>query len=138
MRLLLTSDLHFRLPWLEWLLAEAKSGKWGLIVLGGDQEDMFGPAGKQVTEWEDVYAEMKRLRIPLVACGGNHDRFTHGLHLASKPAVLIHAGDVSGLETVVIDARLIVTICPWNFGRWSALENVKTQRPDLPLQPHLQ
>lgn len=75
---------------------------------------------------------MKRLGVPVVACGGNHDGFTHGLHLSSGPEKLTHVDEVPGLETVVIDPRLIVTICPWNFGRWSVLATVKEQRPELP------
>lgn len=128
MTILLTSDLHFRLPWLEWLVSEAKSGRWNLIGLGGDQEDLLNPSGKQKCEWEKVFAGVLRLGVPVVACGGNHDRFSRGVYLPGSPVKLTHAFDVPGLETVVIGSDLMVTICPWNFARWSALETIVKQR----------
>jgi Icc-related predicted phosphoesterase len=39
MKLLLTADLHFRIPWFRWLIEQAPS--YNLVCIAGDSLDMF-------------------------------------------------------------------------------------------------
>lgn len=68
MKLLLTSDLHSRWHWFDWI-AEAEVDA---ILIGGDLLDGFSPEGLlpqmvAVSQWA------AGLRCPLAVCSGNHD-----------------------------------------------------------------
>jgi hypothetical protein len=72
MRLLLTADLHCRLPWFKWL--EAQALRHEAVVISGDLLDVFHkePLKQQVkrtTSWLRSLAA----KTNVVLCSGNHD-----------------------------------------------------------------
>ncbi|MGQ0802031.1 MAG: metallophosphoesterase family protein [Pseudomarimonas sp.] len=117
MRLLLTSDLHYRLPLYDWLM-QAASG-FDAVAIAGDHIDGGQPV--------PAYIQIKAIRAslsaiseqrPLFVCSGNHDlnaRDPAGEKYASwvqecRSAALAVDGDS------VLLGDTLITVCPWWDG----------------------
>ena len=73
MKLLLTADLHFHIPWFEWLREVAS--EYDLVAIGGDLldlENQQGMARQLIYLYEWVQRCVKR-PVNLTICTGNHD-----------------------------------------------------------------
>jgi predicted MPP superfamily phosphohydrolase len=71
-KFLLLTDLHYRLPWYQWLLHRGPD--FDLVCLGGDLLDMLSgtPRTQQVREIVPLLKELAA-KVPLAICSGNHD-----------------------------------------------------------------
>ena len=72
MRVLLTSDLHYTLPQLDWVASVA--GEYDLVVLAGDHLDIASivePDAQIAVVLE--YLSRIAAKTTVVACSGNHD-----------------------------------------------------------------
>jgi DNA repair exonuclease SbcCD nuclease subunit len=107
MRLLLTADLHCRLPWFKWL--EAQALRYEAVIISGDLLDVFHkePLKQQVkrtTSWLRSLAA----KTNVVLCSGNHDTidipFERGLCPMPEWVKKIEAGH---LDLYKRDLRLI-------------------------------
>ncbi|MDQ1705584.1 MAG: hypothetical protein QOF18_1950 [Frankiaceae bacterium] len=121
MRLLLVSDLHYRLRQYDWLMLAAGDATIAAdaVVIAGDLLDIRSavPINAQMVA---VVAQLRQLgaRIPVLAASGNHDLDTRGddgekaaQWLAHAPSPGVH---VDG-ESVLLGETLF-TICPWWDG----------------------
>jgi Icc-related predicted phosphoesterase len=72
MKLLLTTDLHYRLPWFRWLIEQAP--RYDLVCIAGDMLDMFksGTRLEQAREIRTLVRELADL-VHIAVCSGNHD-----------------------------------------------------------------
>jgi predicted MPP superfamily phosphohydrolase len=72
MKILLTADLHFRIDWFRWLIAQAPS--YDLVCLAGDVLDMFDVklTKEQAREVSILIRELADI-VPVAICSGNHD-----------------------------------------------------------------
>ena len=72
MRILVASDLHYRLKQYDWLLRAVEG--YDLLIIAGDLLDMAGFASIDA-QIVVVLKYMRRLQdqIPLMVCSGNHD-----------------------------------------------------------------
>jgi Icc-related predicted phosphoesterase len=121
MRLLLVSDLHYRLRQFDWLMTAAADVAIAAdaIVIAGDLLDIRSavPVNAQMVA---VTAQLRRLgeRIPVLIASGNHDLDARddagekaARWLLQDPAPGVHVDGAS----VLLDDTL-VTICPWWDG----------------------
>jgi predicted phosphodiesterase len=72
MKILITTDLHYREHWFRWLIE--KGTKYHLICIAGDLLDMFNgeprmEQAREVTRWIRELAAVTRVAV----CSGNHD-----------------------------------------------------------------
>src|SRR5215217_604838 len=98
MRILVVSDLHYRLPHYDWLLGAA--GKVDAVAIVGDLADVVSPVPHDVQAV--VVAEyLARLagRTTVLAASGNHD---------------LDGPGADGASVDVGDTRF--TVCPWWDG----------------------
>jgi Icc-related predicted phosphoesterase len=117
MKLMLVSDVHYRLKQYDWLFETA--GDVDVIVMSGDLLDIRSavPIGAQVAA---VSAQLSRIatRTTLLAASGNHDLDDRDAAHEKTASWLQHV-DVAALhvdgETVVIGSTLF-TICGWWDG----------------------
>ena len=116
MRILLASDLHYRLPQLDWVLDEGH--RHDLVVLAGDLLDL-GSAVPLETQIVALQTYVRRLAevTTVVLSSGNHDLTSRNDHDEKA------AGWIEALaEHAVVDwGRLDrdgfrVTVCPWWDG----------------------
>jgi Icc-related predicted phosphoesterase len=121
MRLLLVSDLHYRLRQFDWLLAAAADATIGAdaVVIAGDLLDIR-PAVPLNAQIVAVAAQLRLLgaRIPVLTASGNHDlvgRDDHGEKaagwMAHEPAPGVH---VDGDSVLIGDT--LISVCPWWDG----------------------
>lgn len=115
-RLLVTSDLHYRLPQLDWILDQAADVD--AVVLAGDLLDLSSavPLEAQIVLLQRFVAELGQATT--VALGsGNHDLTSRNAH-GEKAAAWIEAlADVAVVDWG--DFRrgdVLVTVCPWWDG----------------------
>ena len=117
MRLLLTSDLHYKLRQYDWLIGSA--ARFDVIVVAGDHIDAFLPVPSEVqiaalSATLTAVASQSRLLV----CSGNHDlnaRNGEGEKTADwLDAVRSAALAVDG-DSVVVD-DVLFTLCPWWDG----------------------
>ena len=71
MKLLLSSDLHYRADWFAWLLKAAP--KYDAVAVAGDLLDIDSELAPQIEFLRDWVRKMKRTGTPLFLCCGNHD-----------------------------------------------------------------
>lgn len=117
MKLLLTSDLHYTLPQLDWILDVA--GEFDAVVLAGDHLDLASPVDldAQITVSLEYFARLAP-RTNLVVCSGNHDLDSRNDH-DEKWASWIHAARDLGVST---DGDFVevggwgITVCGWWDG----------------------
>ncbi len=117
MRILVVSDLHYRLPHFDWLLGAAE--RVDAVALVGDLADVVSPVPHDVqtvvvTKYLGLLAEQTRV----FAASGNHDLDgpgAHGEQVASWLRRLDRSGlHVDGSSVDIGDTR--VTVCPWWDG----------------------
>jgi hypothetical protein len=104
MRVLLTSDLHYKLRQYDWLLGAAP--RFDVVVVAGDHVDAFSPVPGEV-QIAALSASLKALaqRCRLLVCSGNHDlnaRSADGEKIADWLAPVRDAGSGRG-DNVAVD-----------------------------------
>jgi Icc-related predicted phosphoesterase len=134
MRLLLTSDLHYKLRQYDWLMKRAP--EFDVVVVAGDHVDAFGavPSEVQIAALSATLAALARQGRVLV-CSGNHDldaRSPEGEMTASWLAAMRASGVAVDGDSVEI-GDMLFTICPWWDGpharaRAEALLDEQAQR----------
>jgi hypothetical protein len=112
MRLLLTAELHYRIPWFKWL--EAQAVHYEAIAICGDLLDVFykEPLKRQVqrtASWLRTLGE----KTSVVICSGNHDTIDIPVERAPGPvpAWLSDLGSVTTVDghTKVISDQIVIT-----------------------------
>lgn len=117
MRILVVSDLHYRLPHYDWLVTAAEDVD--VVALVGDLADVVNavPFTVQVVVLEK-YLGMLAEKATVLASSGNHDLDGPGPHGEQVAAWLQAAGEarvhVDGSSVDVDGTRF--TICPWWDG----------------------
>ena len=117
MRILVASDLHYRLPHYDWLVSAA--GNVDAVALAGDLSDVANPVPVEV---QSVvlrrYLAMLAEQTLVLAASGNHDLDGPGAHGEQVSGWLrdldldhVH-GD--GVSVDIGDVRF--TVCPWWDG----------------------
>jgi len=117
MRILVVSDLHYRLPHYDWLVAA--SADVDAVALVGDLADVVSPVPHEVqTVVLATYLARLAESTPVLAASGNHDLDgpgTHGEQVAGWLRRLSLEGVyVDGASVDVGDTRF--TVCPWWDG----------------------
>lgn len=117
MRVLLTSDLHYKLRQYDWLLGAAP--RFDVVVVAGDHVDAFSPVPGEV-QIAALSASLKALaqRCRLLVCSGNHDlnaRSADGEKIADWLAPVRDAAFGVDGDSVAVDDFLF-TVCPWWDG----------------------
>jgi Icc-related predicted phosphoesterase len=119
MRLLCTSDIHYRLPQLDWLVAQAATDDVDVVVMPGDHLQVVGaaPLAAQVVV-VSKYLDRIATSAVLLASSGNHDLDgpgTDGEQTASwLQRVRADGVHVDG-DSVDLDG-VRFTVCPWWDG----------------------
>ena len=117
MRLLLTSDLHYKLRQYDWLIGMA--AKFDVVVVAGDHVDAFSsvPSEVQIAALSATLGAVAQ-KSRLLVCSGNHDlnaRNGEGEKTADwLDPVRSAALAVDGDSVVVGD--MLFTLCPWWDG----------------------
>ena len=117
MRILVVSDLHYRLPHYDWLVGA--SSDVDAVALVGDLADVISPVPHEVqTVVLATYLGRLAERTPVFAASGNHDLDGPGEH-GEQVAGWLRRVDLEGLyvdgaSVDVGDTRF--TICPWWDG----------------------
>jgi Icc-related predicted phosphoesterase len=117
MRLLCTSDIHYRLPQLDWLLAQAADVD--VVVLPGDHLQVMGsaPLAAQVVVVSKYLARLAE-RAVVLASSGNHDLDGPGA-LGEQTAGWLRRLRADALhvdgESLDVDG-VRFTVCPWWDG----------------------
>ena len=117
MRLLLTSDLHYKLRQYDWLIGSAAG--FDVVVVAGDHIDAFLPVPSevQIAALSATLTAVAR-QSRLLVCSGNHDlnaRNGEGEKTADwLDAVRSAALAVDG-DSVLVD-DVLFTLCPWWDG----------------------
>jgi Icc-related predicted phosphoesterase len=117
MRILVVSDLHYRLPHYDWLVGA--SSDVDAVALVGDLADVVSPVPHEVqTVVLATYLGRLAERTPVFAASGNHDLDGPGEH-GEQVAGWLRRVDLEGLyvdgaSVDVGDTRF--TICPWWDG----------------------
>ncbi len=79
MRLLCTSDIHYRLPQLDWLVGQADD--FDLVVLPGDHLHVVDPVALEIQiVVVSKYLDRLAARAVVLASSGNHDLDGSGDH----------------------------------------------------------
>ncbi len=121
MRILLTSDLHYKLRQFDWLIGAAPH--FDAVVIAGDHIDISSPvpSGVQIAALSASLTAVAQ-KTRLMACSGNHDLNTRNRD-GEKTADWLDAVRSACLavdgDTVVVGDTLF-TVCPWwdgPFGR---------------------
>lgn len=117
MQLLLTSDLHYSLRHLDWLLSVAD--QFDVTVLAGDHLDISSPVALE-SQWVVVLRYLARLaeRTTVIASSGNHDLTARNAHGEKVAAWLLDGRDVGALVDGDSFDRdgVRITVCPWWDG----------------------
>jgi Icc-related predicted phosphoesterase len=135
MRILLTSDLHYRLRQYDWLIGAASS--FDAVVVAGDHIDGAStvPDGVQIAALSASLAALAQ-KSPLMVCSGNHDlnaRSRQGEKTADWLGAVRSATLAVDGDTVQVGETLF-TVCPWWDGPFARegvenlLENAARQR----------
>lgn len=117
MKLLLTSDLHYKLRQYDWLIAAAPD--FDAVVVAGDHVDGFGmvPAEVQIAALQASFGAIAQ-KTQLMVCSGNHDLNARN-EAGEKTADWLGSVRGSGLgvdgDSVKVGDTLI-TACPWWDG----------------------
>lgn len=117
MRILVVSDLHYRLAHYDWLLHAA--GEVDAVALVGDLADVVSPVPLEVqTVVLADYLRQLAERTEVYVASGNHDLDGPGEHGEQVAAWLRPLADrrthVDGSSVDVGDLR--ITVCPWWDG----------------------
>jgi Icc-related predicted phosphoesterase len=117
MRILLTSDLHYKLRQYDWLIGAAAS--FDAVVIAGDHLDAFlpVPGAVQIAALSASLAAVAK-SSRLLVCSGNHDlnaRNDGGEKTADWLAAIRSAALAVDGDTVAVGDTLF-TVCPWWDG----------------------
>lgn len=117
MRILLTSDLHYKLRQYDWLIGNAAD--YDAVVIAGDHIDgsLPVPSEVQIAALSATLAAVSR-ESPLMVCSGNHDlnaRNDAGEKTADWLAAMRSAALAVDGDTVAVGDTLF-TVCPWWDG----------------------
>jgi hypothetical protein len=117
MRVLLTSDLHYKLRQYDWLIGAA--ARFDVIVVAGDHLDAFGgvPGEVQIAALSASLAAVAS-RTRLMICSGNHDlnaRNPDGEKAADWLAPLRGAALAVDGDSILV-GDVLFTMCPWWDG----------------------
>jgi Icc-related predicted phosphoesterase len=117
LRVLLTADLHFSIPWFEWLIA--KGWAFNPVCIAGDFLDLFSeqPKPKQVAQMQGYLRHLASI-TNVAFCSGNHDSYGPIIPAARGPSYpwLV---ELDNLPSVISDGQtrivgeLIVTTLPY-------------------------
>lgn len=123
MRILLASDLHYRLRQFDWLARAAPD--FDVVVVAGDHVDSFlgVPVEVQVAALGATLGAMSQ-GTRVIVCSGNHDldaRNAHGEMAAAWVRRLAAQGVAVDGDTVQVGDTLF-TVCPWWDGPASRAE----------------
>jgi len=117
MKVLITTDLHYRAAWFEWLIREASH--FDAVFIAGDFLDIF-IAEPQTTQAADVQLWLRRLAkvTKLAICSGNHDNA--GVQVVRDRAPVYEwLADLSRVPNLIADGctrlvdNIIVTTVPY-------------------------
>ena len=117
MRILVVSDLHYRLRHYDWLVEAA--GGVDAVALAGDLADVVSPVPHEVqTVVLSNYLSLLAARTQVFVASGNHDLDGPGAH-GEQVATWLRRTDIAsvhvdGTSVDVGDTRF--TICPWWDG----------------------
>lgn len=117
MRILLTSDLHYKLRQYDWLLRAAEG--FDAVVIAGDHIDVSSsvPCVVQIAALSASFAAVSQ-KSRLLVCSGNHDlnaRNGAGEKTADWLDVLRNGALAVDGDTILVRDTLF-TICPWWDG----------------------
>ena len=117
MRILLVSDLHYRLPQLDWVVAVAAD--YELVVVADDHLDMASivEPDAQIAVVLEYLARLASKTV-VVASSGNHDLNGRNEH-DERSARWLEQARLRGVfvdGTRVETEREMVTVCPWWDG----------------------
>jgi Icc-related predicted phosphoesterase len=116
-RILLVSDLHYKLPQLDWVLSVAADHE--LVVLAGDHLDIASivEPDAQIAVVLEYLARLAS-KTTVVACSGNHDLDADN-EFGERAACWLARAAASGVfvdGTSFETERELVTVCPWWDG----------------------
>jgi Icc-related predicted phosphoesterase len=118
-RILVASDLHYRLPHYDWLVRAAAEPDIDAVALVGDLADVVNavPLSVQAVVLQRYLSTLAESSLVLVA-SGNHDLDGPGEHGEQVSSWLQRSGgeriEVDGATVDVGDTRF--TVCPWWDG----------------------
>jgi Icc-related predicted phosphoesterase len=117
MRILLTSDLHYRLRQYDWLIGAAS--RFDAVVIAGDHIDAFlpVPGTVQIAALSASFVAVSQ-KSRLLVCSGNHDlnaRNVQGEKTADWLAPVRSPALAVDGDTVEVGDTLF-TVCPWWDG----------------------
>lgn len=117
MRILLTSDLHYKLRQYDWLLGAAS--QFDAVVVAGDHLDVASavPSEVQIAALSASLAQVAE-RVPVLVCSGNHDLNARSA-AGEKTANWL---DAMRQDRLAVDGDTLrvadtwFTVCPWWDG----------------------
>lgn len=116
-RILVASDLHYRLPHYDWLVDQAAD--FDVVALPGDHIDISGtvPVDAQIVVLSAYFSRLAERTVTLVT-SGNHDLDGPGAHGEQMARWIHRIGDdavhVDGATVDIGSTRF--TLCPWWDG----------------------
>jgi Icc-related predicted phosphoesterase len=117
MRALLVSDIHYRLPQLDWLATAAPD--FDLVVIAGDHLDIASSVAVEAQVVVTLkYLERVAAGTRLVVCSGNHDlngRSAAGEKIAKWMSKVRRLGIPADGDSLELGDTL-VSVCPWWDG----------------------
>ena len=117
MRILLTSDLHYRLRQIDWLFAAAKG--FDAVVIAGDHIDAFSalPGSVQIAALSATYTALAQ-KSRLLVCSGNHDLNAWNGKGEKRADWLdpVRSSDLAVDGDTVDIGDTLFTVCPWWDG----------------------
>ena len=116
-RLLLTSDLHYKLRHFDWLVSAAD--RYDVVVVAGDHLDISSPVALE-SQWAVIMRYLARLaeRTTVIASSGNHDLTARNSHGEKAATWLLEGRTVGALvdgDSFDCDG-VRITVCPWWDG----------------------
>jgi Icc-related predicted phosphoesterase len=133
MRILVVSDLHYRLPHYDWLVAAAADVD--VVAVVGDLADVVSPVPHEVqTVVIRRYLDRLADATTVLVSSGNHDLDGPGAHGEQVASWLRRTSDPAG-ETLHVDGTSVdlgdtrFTVCPWWDGPMTR-EEVAAQLAD--------
>ena len=117
MRILVVTDLHYRLPHYDWLVGAAAAAD--VVAVVGDLADVVSPVPHEVQIVVlSNYLELLAERTTVLVASGNHDLDGPGAH-GEQVAGWLHRArhrslHVDGASVDIGDTRF--TVCPWWDG----------------------
>ena len=117
MRILLVSDLHYRLKQLDWVTSVAAD--YELVIVAGDlPRHRLHRRTRRAIAVVLEYLSRFATQSTVVACSGNHDLNAPNEH-GERAAVWLGAAGAAGVfvdGTHVDTETVMVTVCPWWDG----------------------